>query len=171
MSLIRRTSPFGELLSLRQAMDRLFEDSFVRPRSWALTGIGRDSLPLDVYETADALVVKAALPGVTPDEIEVTVTGDVLTIAATFKEERESQSSGYIYQELRRGAVSRTLTLPADVDADAASATFEHGMLTLRIPKIERAKPRQIRVAASGDATRTVAVDSGRPAEPAPGTR
>lgn len=164
MSLIRRTSPFGELLSLRQAMDRLFEDSFVRPRSWALTALEGSSLPLDVYETTEALVVKAALPGIKPEEIEVTVTGDVLTIGATFNVEREADSSSYIYQELRRGAFSRTLTLPGDVNTDAAAATFERGMLTLRIPKTEQAKPRQIKVNASGDATRTVAVESGKPA-------
>lgn len=164
MSLIRRTSPFGELLSLRQAMDRLFEDSFIRPRGWALTALEGDGLPLDVYETADALVVKAALPGVKPEEVEVTVTGDVLTLGATFKEEREAEASGYIYQELRRGAFNRTLTLPGDVDADAATTTFEHGMLTLRIPKTEQAKPRQIKIGGGDDTTRTVAVESGKPA-------
>ena len=171
MSLIRRTSPFGELLSLRQAMDRLFEDSFIRPRSWALTALEGDGLPLDVYETEEALVVKAALPGIQPEGIEVTVTGDVLTISATFGEEREAEASGYIYQELRRGAFSRTLTLPGDVHADAAAATFEHGMLTLRIPRTEQAKPRQIRIAGSEGATRAVTVESGKPAGSGPDGR
>ena len=76
MTLIRRNSPFGELLSLRQAMDRLFEDSFVRPA----LGDSSNLLPLDVYSTDDAIVVEAALPGVRPEDVDIQVLGDTLTI-------------------------------------------------------------------------------------------
>src|SRR3954452_1606128 len=81
MTVVRRPSPFGELVSLRQAMDRLFEDSFVRPNRWA-SGAETGSLPLDVHVTGDELVVQAQLPGVKPEDLNVTVENGTLTIAA-----------------------------------------------------------------------------------------
>jgi HSP20 family protein len=144
MTIIRRTNPLGELVSLRQAMDRLFEDSFVRPRT-AMTG-EEHQLALDIRTTGDELVVEAALPGVKPEDVDVTVLGDTLTISAAHQAEQSREDEGYTYREIRRGSFSRTITLPAGVKSDAASATFENGMLTLRFPKAEEAKPRQIRI-------------------------
>ena len=146
MTLIRRNSPFGELLSLRQAMDRLFEDSFIRPGALADS---TNTLPLDVYSTDDAIVVEAALPGVRPEDVEIQVLGDTLTISANNTTERSTDEDGYSYREIRRGQFSRSLTLPGGLNADQASASFEHGMLRLAIPKAEEAKPRQIRINAS----------------------
>ena len=147
MTLIRRSSPFGELLSLRQAMDRLFEDSFIRPG--ALTDSG-NSLPLDVYSTDDAIVIEAALPGVKPEEVDIQVLGDTLTISASNATERSADESGYSYREIRRGTFTRSLTLPGGVNADQAKASFEHGMLRLAIPKAAEAKPRQIKIDTNG---------------------
>src|SRR3954471_3891335 len=113
MSMIRRNSPFGELLSLRQAMDRLFEESFVRPRGGDLGA--ETGMPLDVYMTDDALVVEAALPGVRPEDVEITVLGDALTVTASNQSEQRTERNGYLYQEVRRGAFSRSLTLPNNV--------------------------------------------------------
>jgi HSP20 family protein len=143
MTLIRRSSPFGELVSLRQAMDRLFEDSFVRPR-----GGGNDENPLalDIYTTPDAVVVEAALPGVKPDDVEISVLGDTLTINASTREEQKRDEDGYSYREIRRGSFSRTITLPAGLKSEAASASFEDGLLILSFPKAEEAKPRQIQI-------------------------
>jgi HSP20 family protein len=152
MSMIRRASPFGELLSLRQAMDRLFEDSFVRPRE-SQQPEGGFAMPLDVYATPDALVVEAALPGVKPDDVEISLLGDTLTIAATSGSEQRTEEGGYLYQEVRRGRFSRTVTLPSNLKADSTTATYEHGMLRLSIPKAEAAKPRQIRISQTTDAT------------------
>lgn len=150
MSMVRRTSPFGELLSLRQAMDRLFEDSYVRPRSWG-TGSGEGhTLPLDIYATPDAVVVEAALPGVKPEDVDITVTGDTLTITGSTSEQRERDEQGVLYQEIRRGAFSRSVTLPGDVRTEAAAASFENGILRLSIPKAEEAKPRQIPITTNG---------------------
>ena len=161
MSMARRGSPAGELLSLRQAMDRLFEESFVRPRG----GGGTESnlaIPLDIYATRDALVVEAALPGVKPDDVEMTVTGDTLTISASSADERRSEEAGVLYQEIQRGAMSRTVTLPENLKADEATASFEHGILRLQIPKAEQARPRQIRISPTNDAAnaRTVSPES-----------
>ena len=147
MTLIRRTNPLGELISLRQAMDRLFEDSFVRPRSG---GSEEQPLALDVKTTGDELVVEAALPGVKPEDVNVSVLGDTLTISASHRAEESREDEGYSYREIRRGSFTRTVTLPSGVKADAATATFENGMLTLHFPKAEEAKPRQIPVSAGG---------------------
>jgi len=147
MTIVRRPSPFGELMSLRSAMDRLFEDSFVRPRS-AWTGVfeGSTSLPLDVSTTKDELVVEASLPGLRPEDVDITVEGGTLTIGGQTRDERKEQEAGYLLQEIRRGSFSRSVTLPEGLQPDKASATFENGMLTLRIPKAEEVKPRQIRI-------------------------
>lgn len=157
MTLVRRTSPLGELMSLRQAMDRLFEDSFVRPRTldsgWAANG----TLSLDIASTADALVVEAALPGVKPEEVEITVEGGTLTISGSTRSEREEGEGDYLVREIRRGSFSRTVALPDGLEPDKATASFEHGILTLRIPKAEQVKPRQIRITpAAGDGSQPV---------------
>jgi HSP20 family protein len=144
----RPTSPFGELLSLRQAMDRLFEDSFVRPRGWSAAE-STGGMPLDIYTTKDALVIKAALPGVKPENVDITIEGNTLTISGKYEDERKEEGeSGYLYQELSKGSCSRTVTLPADLDGDKAAAAFEHGVLRLTIPRSEAAKPRQIKISA-----------------------
>ena len=146
MTVIRRTNPLGELVSLRQVMDRLFEDSFVRPR---ITFSDQPSLALDVKTTGEELVVEAALPGVKPEDVSVSVLGDTLTISATQNDEQNLADEGYSYREIRRGAVSRTLTLPIGVKADEATATFENGLLTLHLPKADEAKARQIPITAA----------------------
>ncbi|MER3418383.1 MAG: hypothetical protein C4343_04630 [Chloroflexota bacterium] len=150
MSLIRRSSPWGELMSLRQAMDRLFEESFVRPRGWVSAVFESSPLPLDVRTTPDALVVEAQLPGVRPEDVEITVEAGTLTISGEFKTEAREDEGDYLVQEIRRGAFSRSITLPDGLEPDRATATFENGILTLRIPKAEQVKPRQIRISAAG---------------------
>jgi len=150
MTLVRRPSPFGELVSLRQAMDRLFEDSFVRPtstgRGWAFgEGAG---LPLDVTRDGNALHVTASLPGVKPEDVEITVENGTLTIAAESRDERteKDDEGAVLVQEIRRGSVSRSITLPTGLEPDKANATFENGMLRLDIPIAETVKPRTIRI-------------------------
>jgi HSP20 family protein len=146
MSIVRRTSPFGEMLSLRQAMESLFEDSIVRPRSFLFDTSERPWLPLDIHATSDELVVEAALPGVKPDDVEITVTGDTLTLSGQSSVESEREERGYLMREIRRGSFSRTISLPTDLRTESATASFENGMLRLSIPKAEAAKPRQIRI-------------------------
>ena len=158
MMITRRPSPFGELVSLRQAMDRLFEDSFVRPGGWTADGNG-GVLPLDIYRTADALVVKAALPGVKPEDVQVTVEGDSLTIAGEFRDEHSEDERGYVFRELRRGSFSRTVQLPNDIAADHAQAHYDNGVLSLTLPRREEARPRQIRITPTTDAD----IDAGSP--------
>jgi HSP20 family protein len=148
MTIVRRTSPFGELMSLRSAMDRLFEDSFVRPQPWTGLFDGAGSLPIDVSSTTDELLVRASLPGWKPEEVEIAVEGRTLTISGQTQESREENDGdqGYLVREIRRGSFSRILTLPEGLEPDRATAEFENGILTLRIPRAEQAKPRQIRI-------------------------
>jgi HSP20 family protein len=166
MTLIRRTSPFGELLSLRSAMDRLFEDSFVQPRG--VTGTEDGHLALDVYSTGDALVVEAALPGVKPEDVDISVLGDTLTISANSQQEQARDDEGYSYREIRRGSFSRTLTLPSGLKSDAATASFENGLLRLSIPRAEETKPRQIRINATGNGSSTAEQAPSEEQAPAP---
>jgi len=154
MTLVRRTSPLGELVSLRQAMDRLFEDSFVRPRTWGLGTTDGSGLPVDVISDSDALTVEAALPGFRPEDVEITVEDGTLSIRAESRTERSTEEGEVLVSEIRRGSFSRVMTLPSGLEPDKATATFEHGMLTLRIPRAEAVKPRQIRI------TPTVDVDA-----------
>jgi len=142
MTLIRR-SGFGDLLSLRQAMDRLFEESFVNPRTWQF-GEGQ-LVPVDVHATNDEVVVEAILPGVKPEEVDITMEGNTLSIAGDTSAMIPNHE-GLLLQEIRRGRFIRTLTLPAGLEPDRATATFEDGILTLRIPKAEQVKPKQIKI-------------------------
>jgi len=145
---IERWQPFSELMSLRQAMDRLFEDSFVRP-SRILTTLGETAAPaLDVYQTPNEVVVKAALPGLKPEDINIDITGDTLTIKGETKAEREIKKEDYLYQERRYGTFSRSVVLPGGLQPDKAEATMEDGVLTLTIPKAEEIKPKAIKVKA-----------------------
>jgi HSP20 family protein len=147
MTLIRR-GPFGDLLSLRQAMDRLFEESFVNPRTWQLGD--EQPVPVDVYTSDDEFVVQAILPGIKPEDVEITVEGTTLTISGDTTVTAEDKEGSLLLQEIRRGRFMRTLSLPAGLEPDKAKATFEDGVLTLRIPKAEQLKPRQIKIT-SGD--------------------
>ena len=146
MTLSRRIGPFSDLVSLRQAMDRLFEESFVSPRTWQF-GEGQ-LVPVDVFATDDEIVVQAILPGVKPEEVDITMEANNLTIAGdtTSPTAENGKPASMLLQEIRRGRFSRTLALPAGLEADKAKATFEDGVLTLRIPKAEAVKPRQIKI-------------------------
>jgi HSP20 family protein len=126
-------------------MDRLFEDSYVRPtRAW--TAFGEGFMPLDVRAGRDELVVEAALPGVKPEDVEITIEQGTLTIRAQSSTERREEEGEYIVQEIRRGETSRTVSLPNGLEPDKASASFEDGVLSLRIPRADEVKPRQIRI-------------------------
>jgi len=143
-----RWEPWSDLMSLREAMDRLFEESFVHPRAGWLAPLGTESLAVDMYETDDEVVVKTAVPGVKSEDIDVSITGDVLTIKGETKTEETVEKANYIRQERRYGAFTRSLSLPSTVVADKATAEFENGVLTLTLPKAEEVKPKTIKVKA-----------------------
>jgi HSP20 family protein len=140
---IQRWDPFGEMLSLRSAMDRLFEDAWVRPSAATGQQGGSMAMPLDLYEKDDNLVIRASLPGVKPEDVNITVQGNTLTIEGEMR--MDEQHKGNVrHQEHRYGRFFRSVTLPARVDADKADASFEHGVVTLTLPKEAAARTRQI---------------------------
>ncbi len=143
---LRRNNPLGEMVSLRQAMDRLFEDSFV-DSAWR-GAEGQSLAAIDVYETPDAVVITATLPGVRPDDVDITLTGQNLTLRGEFKPDESVRREQYLYQERRYGAFARQVQLPIRVQGDRAEASFENGLLRLSIPKAEEVKPRQIHIKA-----------------------
>ncbi len=147
MSSLIKWEPFSDLVTLRDAMDRLFEDSFVRMRPLA-PALGAQSLALDVYQTEDSLVVKAAVPGLKPEDIDITITGNVLSIKGETKAEEKVEKEDYIYQERRFGAFQRSVQLPDDLLTEKAEASFKDGLLILTVPKSAEAKPKMIKVQA-----------------------
>jgi len=146
MANIIRWEPWSELVSLRDAMDRLFEESIVRPRGWMVPGA--EALAIDVYQTKDDVVVKAAVPGLKAEDLDITIVGDTLTIKGEFKKEEKVEEENYIRRERRYGSFCRSIPLPTSVDVDKAGAEFEDGILTLNLPKIEAVKPKTIKVKA-----------------------
>jgi HSP20 family protein len=144
---IVRWSPTQDLVSLRDAMDRLFEDSWVRPSSGSYEERSSSRawrLPLDVYSTDEEIVIQAAIPGIDPEAVEITIEGDTLTIQGEMPGHLENVN--YLFNELPSGHFIRALNLNIPVDAAKAEASFNNGLLTLIIPKAEEIKPRQIKV-------------------------
>ena len=122
MANITRFDPLNEMVSLRSAMDRLFEDSFVNPMSWrTISGTESVNAPIDVHETADELVVTASLPGMKAEDVEITMTGQTLTLRGEFKADEEIKREQYLYRERRFGSFSRTIQLPVRVQGDGAA--------------------------------------------------
>jgi len=146
MTQLTRWEPFRDLASLREAMDRLFEESVVRPGGAALAPRVTGTLAVDVYERDEDVVVKASVPGVDPEDLHISITGDTLTIKGETRAEEEVEEENYFYRERRHGVFSRSMTIPTSVKADEADAEFEDGVLTLRLPKAEEVKPKTIKV-------------------------
>jgi len=145
---IVRWGPFPEMMSLRQAMDRLLEESFVRTPRRLMEPILGHEMAVDMYETDQAVVVRAAMPGARPEDLDITVMGDTLTIKCQTQEDPDVSEEQYIRREMHCGQFSRSVTLPIGLEPDKAEATFEAGVLTLTIPKAEETRPRIIQVKA-----------------------
>ncbi|MHB0858555.1 MAG: Hsp20/alpha crystallin family protein [Anaerolineae bacterium] len=147
MSDMTRWNPFSSALSLRDAMDRLFETSYIGGPMGEF-GDGGTGMAMDVYETNDDVVIKATLPGVKPEDVDISVVGDVLTIKAEMKAEEDVEEGNYIRHERRFGRLQRAVRLPSQVQADKAEAEFENGVLKLKVPKAEEVKPKTIQIKA-----------------------
>lgn len=146
MANITRWEPFREMMELRRDWDRLFDDNFFRPL-WSQNG---HSTPLvDLYQTADEIHVKAAMPGVKPEDVQIEVNGDQLIIKAETKQEEERKDATYHVRERRYQTYARTLSLPTLVKAEKAQAEVTDGVLHVTLPKAEEAKPKVISVKAT----------------------
>ena len=151
------TFPFGsDFVQLRQAMQELLHDSFVPSGgsrypwgagTWAMTR----PLPLDVYATPEEAVVIAAIPGMSPEQLEITYADNTLTLSGSvpsWAESEQGQNPTWYLRELWSGQFQRTVTLPFEVDPAQAEATFEHGIVRITLPKAEWAKPQKIAIKA-----------------------
>ncbi len=145
MTTLVRWDPFREMMQLQQAMDRLFESELASTLPLWRQG-GAWALPLDVIETDDEFIVKASLPGINPDELDISLTDNVLTIKGEIKAEEEAEHVRYHLRERRFGMFQRSISLPVPVDADKVEAVYENGVLILHIPKAEEVKPKHIAI-------------------------
>ncbi len=158
MSNMTRFDPLGEMMSLREAMNSLLEDSFVSPR--VVRGQQNLSMPLDVAETKDAYLVEAVLPGLKPEDLDITIQDNVLTITGEIRQEqRGGEKANYHRVERRYGRVARSVSLPSQVDSDKVQATLSNGILRLEIPKAESVKPRKITVNMGGNGAQNQTID------------
>jgi HSP20 family protein len=147
--IVRRYEPFAaEALSLRDMMDRLVENAFVNPSQWLSNGGNFDAPAIDVAETPDGFVIKAALPGWKPENVDVTFENGVVTLKGEVKEEIEQtdEPTKYHCREIRRNAFMRRVALPTEIETDKVKAEFENGVLVLHMPKAEVVKPKQIKI-------------------------
>lgn len=152
MKTLTRWEPFRELATMRNPMERLFDESLFEPvRLWSRT-LDEFRPALDLAEEDDAYVVKASIPGVKPEEVEITLTDHTLTIKGEAKEDKEVKEENYHLRERRYGSFVRTMTLPVTVDSEKVEASHENGVLTLRLPKSEVAKPKKITVKSTVEA-------------------
>ena len=145
MNTMIRWNPFGEMARMRNEIDRLFEDAFSAPAgTWERNAVW--GFPLDVTENDDTFTVKAAVPGMNPEDLDITISDNVLTIKGEMKEDKEIKEETYHLRERRFGQFTRSVTLPMPVNADKIEAVNENGVLTLTLPKAESTKPKKIEV-------------------------
>ena len=152
MSNLVRWSPVRDLISMSEAMDRLFDDSFVFPRSGGFRNVQPS---VDLIENDNNFVVKAELPGFNTENVDVRVEGNVLTLRGEVKEENDKQEGEYHVRERRHSSFARSLTLPVAVNADKATAEFNNGILTLTLPKDEAVRPKKIAIKPTRNITAT----------------
>lgn len=148
MSMIWR-DPFEASMSLREAMNRLFESSFGWPER--LEAVSGRTFPVDVYESQDQqqYIVEAPIPGAKPEDIAITAMGNTLNIRYATKGEEKVERPNYVRHERYEGEMSRAITLPGPINPDNIQAKYERGILMLHVPKAEGAKPKQIPVQTS----------------------
>jgi len=146
---IARFTPLTDAVSLREAMDRLFEDSFIRSNGWASTNGHQIPVPVDLWETADAYHLRSDLPGLTPDDIEINATADTFTVGGEIKPSTDVTNEGWLLKERRFGKFARSFTVPMQIDPNKVEAKFQNGVLELVLPKAENVKPRSIKINAS----------------------
>lgn len=149
MTSLIRWSPMREMVSLRDEMNRLFERTFddVPLAQWQSSS--NWGLAVDIAENDDAFIVKASVPGINPDDLDITISDNVLSIKGEYKSDETINEEKYYIRERRYGSFGRSVTLPIPVNADNVEANYEGGVLTLTVPKAEEVKPRRITIKAA----------------------
>jgi len=143
----RTTSPLlQDFVTLRDAMDRLFAQSFVDPARLLSAGGAARSMPLEIYETPDAVIVKALVPGIAAEHLDVQYTQGTLTLHATTEAPQAHDDWTWYVREIGYGEYTRGIQLPVPIDVEGVRTNLEHGILTLTLPKVEAARPKQIKI-------------------------
>ena|SRR5579859_6741073 len=143
-----RWDPFREMVTFREAMDRWLQQS-ISGTGQLLSNMRPESIPIDALERNDSFEVRAALPGVRPEDVEVTVQGERVTIRAEARATEEASGESWLMREHRFGLLHRSITLPAPVSSENAEARIDNGVLSLRLPKTQGVAARRINVASS----------------------
>ncbi|HEX3050105.1 MAG TPA: Hsp20/alpha crystallin family protein [Aggregatilineaceae bacterium] len=143
MTKIARWDPLRDMISMRQTVDRMVDEAFARGSE--SRGTGAWLLPMDAFITEDAIVIRADVPGLNPEELDITMEGDTLAIRGEIQRE-ENSGRKYVLLERPTGKFERTLNINTPIDHAKVEATFSNGVLTLTLPKAEAVKPRQIAV-------------------------
>ncbi len=142
--MLTRWNPYREMMKMQRMMDRMMDRNFFDwPADWENPELG---LALDVVDKGEEFLVKASIPGINPDDLEITYKENVLTIQGELKAEEEKEEEQYYLRERRYGRFSRSIALPTIVDADKIEAKYHDGILTLRLPKAEESKPKRIEI-------------------------
>jgi HSP20 family protein len=140
--MLTRWDPFQEMLNLRRTVDRLF-DNVGPDHEWLPTQWG---LAVDIAENKDDFIVKASVPGIKPDDLDISYADDTLTIRGEIKSDNEYKEDQYHLRERRYGSFSRSISLPTKIKGDAIEASYQDGVVTLRLPKTEEVKPKRIAI-------------------------
>jgi HSP20 family protein len=144
--MLARRTPRTDFLTLRDAMDRFFDESLLRPTWWSMETLSTREIPLDIFEEGDNVVVKASVPGIKPENLHIEVDDDGLRIWGEVKEEKEHKDEAYYMREHRYGRLERSALLPYAVNVEKSKAEFENGMLMLTLPKTAETKRKEIKV-------------------------
>jgi HSP20 family protein len=146
--MLTRWDPFREMFRLQNRMNRLFDRTFqgALEEEGDVWPTAEWTLPLDVIENEDEYVIKASIPGIDLDDLDIIYAGNTLTIKGETQAEREDEGVNYHLRERRFGRFMRSITLPNEVDSDHIEASYSNGVLSLHAPKVEQAKPKRIQV-------------------------
>jgi len=143
--------PMREIQDMRQDMDRMFQEFFAGPRRQSgviprMLEAGITAPSVELIDKKKEIVLKAELPGIKKEDVELTVHDEAVTLKGEFKADKEVKKEDYYFSERRYGSFERTVTLPVEVDADGAKATFKHGVLEVTLPKKKVTKPKEVKV-------------------------
>ncbi len=141
---LRRWDPFRELRQMQENMDRMWRN--FAPEGGEAGDVENWAIPLDVVQQGDNIIVKASVPGVNPEDIDVSIENDVLIIRGQTKEEREHQEGNYLMRERRSGSFYRALRLPDTLDSDRAQPHYEHVVLSITFPRMESKRAKRLQI-------------------------
>jgi HSP20 family protein len=146
MASLTRWNPWNELFTMQGQVDQLFDEAFGSVLARSRNGDSTATLPVDIKQTDEAFVIRASVPGFAPEDVEVTFDQNVLSIRGNRRQDTEDQRESWVHRERRVSSLFRKVALPAEVRADEITASFENGVLTVTVPRAQKAQPKRIPV-------------------------